>query len=258
MLAVDIPARQSFVIEIVGADRLVNAVGLQSVLIHSSRITGPALAGLLIAGGVEPCFLLNAPSFGAMIVALRSLDTARARSAEARGARAEGRPIRLRYVTRTPELAIPLGMMALVGTLGFNFQVLLPLLARFTFDGGAAAYSALVVAMGAGAVAGALVDRRPREDRRAAPGRRALGFGAFALLAAAAPTPDRRGARAGPAGRRQRHLRRRDQLDAPARRRAPHARPRDGSLLDRLPRLDADRRPDRRAALGRSAPARRS
>ena len=62
----------------------------------------------------------------------------------------------LRYVSRTPALAIPLGMMAVVGTLGFNFQVILPLLARFSFDGGAATYTALAVAMAIGSVVGAL------------------------------------------------------------------------------------------------------
>ncbi len=189
VLAVDMPARQSFVIEIVGADRLVNAVGLQSVLIHSSRIVGPALAGLLIAtGGIELCFLLNALSFGAMILALRSLDTGEL--APPKLAVREPGAVRsaFRYVTRTPELAIPLGMMALVGTLGFNFQVLLPLLARDSFDGGAAAYSGLAVAMGAGAVAGALMtSARRRIGDRLLVGA-ALGFGVFALLAAAAPT----------------------------------------------------------------------
>jgi MFS family permease len=189
VLAVDMPARQSFVIEIVGSDRVVNAVGLQSVLIHTSRITGPAMAGLLIAGGgIELCFLLNALSFGGMILALRSLDTGDL--APPKLATREPGAIRsaLKYVTRTPELAIPLGMMALVGTLGFNFQVLLPLFARDTFGGGATAYSALVVAMGAGAVAGALVTgARQRIGERLLVGS-ALGFGAFALLTAAAPT----------------------------------------------------------------------
>lgn len=189
VLAVDMPARQSFVIEIVGPDRVVNAVGLQSVLIHSSRIAGPAAAGLLIAfGGIELCFLLNALSFGAMIVALRSLDTTKLAppklAPRERGAVRSG----LRYVARTPELAIPLGMMALVGTLGFNFQVLLPLLARETFGGGATAYSALAVAMGTGAVAGALVtSARSRIGERLLLGA-ATSFGVFALLAAAAPS----------------------------------------------------------------------
>ena len=94
----------------------------------------------------------------------------------------------LRYVRRTPALAIPLAMMALVGTLGYNFQVILPLLARFSFDGGAAAYTTLAVAMAVGSVVGALA---AGAHGRVGPGLltgAALGFGAVALIAAAAPT----------------------------------------------------------------------
>ena len=189
ILAIDMPARQSFVIEIVGTDRLVNAVGLQSVLIHASRITGPALAGLIIAGGsIELCFALNALSFVAMIVALRSLDPDRL--APPRLATREPGAVRaaLHYVTGTPALAIPLAMMALVGTLAFNFQVLLPLLAGQTFAGDASSYSALVVAMGIGAVAGALVTgARGRVGENLLIGS-SLAFGLSALVASLAPT----------------------------------------------------------------------
>ena len=80
--AVDNPTRQSFVIEMVGADRVVNAVSLNSVLIHSARIVGPALAGILIAlVGVAPCFALNALSFGGMIFALWRMEPAQLNAA---------------------------------------------------------------------------------------------------------------------------------------------------------------------------------
>jgi hypothetical protein len=147
------------------------------------------MSGLLIAtGGIELCFLLNALSFGAMIVALRSLDTSQL--APPKLATRERGAVRsaLRYVTRTPELAIPLGMMALVGTLGFNFQVLLPLLARETFAGDATAYSLLAVAMGAGAIAGALVTSARRRIGEGLLVGAALAFGVFGILAALAPT----------------------------------------------------------------------
>jgi MFS family permease len=187
--AVDNPTRQSFAIEMVGADRVVNAVSLNSVLIHSARLVGPALAGLLIATvGVEPCFALNALSFTAMIVALWRMEPAMLqtppRVARERGAVRAG----LRYVLRTPELAVPLGLMALVGTLGLNFQVILPLLARFSFDGGATAYATLVSAMGVGSVVGALVTgAQGRTDGRLIAGA-ALAFGGLALLAALMPS----------------------------------------------------------------------
>ncbi len=186
--AVDNPTRQSFVIEMVGPDRVVNAVSLNSVIVQSARIVGPAIAGLLIAVlGVAPCFALNALTFAAMIVALRGMDPGQLRDAP-RAARERG-AIRagLRYVRATPELGVPLALMALVGTFGFNFQVVLPLLARFSFDGGAGTYAALVSAMGIGSVAGALVTgARGRTGPRLIAGA-ALAFGGAALLAAAAP-----------------------------------------------------------------------
>ena len=187
--AVDNPTRQSFAIEMVGPDRVVNAVSLNNALVHSARILGPAGAGILIATlGVGPCFLLNALSFGAMIVALRGMNPAELRPAPVASRGRGAVRASLGYVARTPALAIPLAMMAVVGTLGYNFQVILPLLARFSFDGGAATYTALAVAMGAGSVAG-----RSSAGARGRVGPRlliaaAFGFGVVALLAAAAPS----------------------------------------------------------------------
>src|SRR3712207_249149 len=73
--AVDNPARQAFAVEMVGADRVVNAVALNSVVIHAGRILGPASAGAVIAlFGIAPCFLVNAVTFAVMFVALRGMD----------------------------------------------------------------------------------------------------------------------------------------------------------------------------------------
>jgi MFS family permease len=187
--AIENPARNSFVIEMVGPDRVVNAVSLNSVLIHAARVIGPAIAGVLILlWGVEPCFLVNAASFGALVLALRSMDPRELHTPPPAPREPGAVRAALRYVRRTPALAIPLAMMAVVGTLGFNFHVLLPLLARFAFEGGPGAYTALAVAMGLGSVAGALVT-----GARARVGPRlvtvaALCFGAIALVASAAPT----------------------------------------------------------------------
>jgi MFS family permease len=186
--AVDYPARQAFVMEIVGADRVVNAVSLNSVLIHSARIVGPALAGILIATvGVEPCFAINAASFAVMIAALATMDSASLRPSETAPRESGAVRAGLRYVRATPQLWIPLGVMAIVGTLGFNFQAILPLLARFTFDGGASAYAALVTAMGLGAVVGALTNSARGTVTPALIVGAAVGFGGLALLAAGAP-----------------------------------------------------------------------
>ncbi|HEY5815411.1 MAG TPA: MFS transporter [Solirubrobacterales bacterium] len=186
--AVDNPTRQAFAIEMVGPERLVNAVSLNSVLIHASRLFGPALAAVIIAfAGVGPCFALNVLTFAAMVFALWRMDPAELR--EPPGAVRERGAVRagLRYVRRTPALAVPLALMALVGTFGLNFQVVLPLLARFSFEGDASAYASLVAAMGVGSVIGALLTgARGRADARLIAGA-ALAFGVLALLAAAMP-----------------------------------------------------------------------
>jgi MFS family permease len=187
--AVDNPTRQSFVYEMVGPDRVVNAVSLNSVIVQMARIVGPAVAGLLIAGfGVVPCFGLNALTFVAMIVALWGMDP-RGLHTEPVAPRAPG-AIRagVRYVARTPELAVPLALMGLVGTLGFNFQVVLPLLAKFSFDGGATTYAAMVSAMAVGSIVGALVNgAHGRTGPRLIAGG-ALAFGVVGVLSAAMPT----------------------------------------------------------------------
>ncbi len=187
--AIDNPTRQSFVIEMVGTDLVVNAVSLNSVIVHSARIFGPAIAGVLIATiGVAPCFLLNTLTFAAMIVALRAMDPARLESAEVADRESSGVLAAVRYVRSEPRLLIPMAMMSFIGMLAFNFHVLLPLLGRFTFAGGATAYTALAVAMAIGSVSGALVaGARGRVSEHLLVGS-AAGFGAFALLASAAPT----------------------------------------------------------------------
>ena len=257
--AVDYPTRQAFVMEMVGGDRVVNAVSLNSVLVHSARVIGPAFAGILIATvGVEPCFALNAASFAFMIWVLAGMDTEALRPAEV--AEREPGAVRagLRYVRGAPELWIPLGLMAIVGTLGYNFQSVLPLLARFTFDGGPSTYAVLVAAMGIGAIIGALVNGARGSVTPA------LLVGAATRLrdplAAGRGRSDARprGRRAGAARRRHRDARGEHQLLAAARLGAQHARPGDGALLDRLPRLDADRRPALGLALGGGRPAGRA
>jgi MFS family permease len=187
--AFDNPARQSFVIELVGPERVVNAVSLNSVIVQSARIIGPATAGAIIAlVGVGPCFALNALSFVAMFVALRGMDPRALRAAPpAERAKRELRAA-LRYVTGTPALWIPLGMMVLVGTLSFNFQVLMPLLASQTWHGTATTYALLTASMAIGSVIGALAaGARGRVSPRILVAS-ATAFGVAELLAAAAPS----------------------------------------------------------------------
>jgi len=128
------PARQSFVLEMVGPADLRNAVTLNSVLVNAARAVGPAVAGILIASvGTGVCFLVNAVSFVAVVYSLVSMNTAvlapTPPTQRRKGQLREG----LRYVRRTPALGVPLLMMALIGALAYEFQVVLPVLARDAF-----------------------------------------------------------------------------------------------------------------------------
>jgi MFS family permease len=189
VLAIDNPLRQSFVMELVGSDRVVNAVSLNSVIVHTGRIVGPAIAGAVIAlAGLSFCFALNAASFGAMLIAIGGMDR-RALLPPPRAERARGQVREaLREVASRPALFGPLLMMAVIGTLSFNFQVLLPLFAKFTWHGTASTYALLTAAMGVGSVCGALAaGARNRVTPRLLAGS-ALLFGIAELGAAAAPT----------------------------------------------------------------------
>lgn len=186
--AVDAPARQSFVVEMVGPEDLANAVGLNSVIVNASRMIGPAVAGVLIVTiGIGWTFLLNAVSFLAVLAALWAMRTAELhrvpRLASAKGQIRAG----LRYAWRTRELRLPLLMMAVIGTLAYNFTVILPLFADL-FSRGAGTYSALTTAMGIGALAGALVAaarHRPSYRQLVVV---AFVFGVLLLAVAVAPT----------------------------------------------------------------------
>jgi MFS family permease len=152
------PSRQSFMLEMVGPDHLRNAVSLNSVLVNVARIVGPAVAGILIATvGEGVCFLVNAASFVAVVASLMTMDLTALRPTEptprARGQLREG----LRYVRGTPELAIPLLMMAAVGCLTYEFQVTLPVMASRGLHVGASGFGFMTAAMGVGAVIGGLL-----------------------------------------------------------------------------------------------------
>ncbi len=183
------PARQSFILEMVGPEHLRNAVSLNSVLVNAARTVGPAVAGVLIATvGVGVCFLANAASFAVVVATLLTLDRSQLRPSEP-APREPGQLLEgLRYVRRTPELAVPLVMMALAGMLTYEFAVTLPVVDRQSLHGGAAAYGLMTAAMGIGAVLGGLVTAaRGRTGIRALTVA-ATAFGAAILLAAAAPT----------------------------------------------------------------------
>ncbi|MCW3015480.1 MAG: major facilitator superfamily 1 [Solirubrobacterales bacterium] len=187
--AIDNPTRQSFISEMVGPANVVNAVSLNSVLVQTARVAGPAAAALVIAvSGVAACFALNALTFGAMLLALARMDPAALhRSPPAARARGQIREA-LTVVRGSRDLWIPLAIMGVVSMLAYNFQTVLPLLARYTFGGTAATYALLMGAMSSGAIAGALFNgARGRTSPELISGS-AILFGGALGLAALAPT----------------------------------------------------------------------
>jgi len=186
--AFDFPARQAFVREMVGGDELANAVTLNSVTSNAARAVGPAVAGVLIATvGDGVCFLVNAASFVAVVGSLLMMDRSTLQPAtpttRAKGQLREG----LAYARRTPEIAVPLAMMGLVGMLAYEFSVSLPVLARTTFHGGSEAYGFMSAAMGIGAVIGGLATAARSRIGLRPMVISSVGFGAAILLTGLAP-----------------------------------------------------------------------
>jgi MFS family permease len=187
--AFESPARQSFMLELVGPGHLRNAVTLNSVLVNVARTAGPAVAGILIATvGIEVCFLLNSASFVAVIASLRTMDRSALNptrpAPRAPGQLREG----LRYVHATPALAVPLLMMAVVGCLTYEFQVSLPVMASRGLHAGPTGFGFMTATMGVGAVLGGLL---VAARGRTGPGPLVVAAGAFGVamtLATVAPS----------------------------------------------------------------------
>jgi MFS family permease len=153
----DVPARQSFITEMVGPEDYVNAQSLSSTVHNAGRLVGPAVAGLLIAFvSTGAAFAINAVSFVAVLISLFRMDSDRLHRPEPiprkRGQALEG----LRYVWGRADLRACLILVAVIALFGQNFRVALPLFARDVLGGGAETYGWLTSALGAGAVVGAL------------------------------------------------------------------------------------------------------
>ena len=186
--AVDNPARQTFVSEMVGPGLLANAVALNSASFHAGRMIGPGVAGLLIAAyGTGVAMLANAASFPLLIVALlvmRARELQPAPLARGRGQIREG----LAYVRGRPDLQVVMVLVFVLGTFGLNFQITTALMATRAFGKGPTEFGLLGSVMAIGSLSAALLSAR-----RARPRLRVLllalaGFTVASGLAALAPT----------------------------------------------------------------------
>ena len=181
-LVLDHPARQALTFQLVGRRELPNAVALNSSLFNGARVVGPALGGAVIAAsGPGVCFLLNAVSFLAVLVSLRLIRPAELVPLD----RGEERPTFVRgmreafaFLHRVPLAAVVLAVVLFVTTLSFNFNVLLPVLAKRTLEEGPAVFGVVTACFGAGALLGALASAA---ISRASPRLFLAGTGAFGL-----------------------------------------------------------------------------
>lgn len=184
----DNPARQAFVVEMVGPADLRNAVSLNSANFQSARLVGPAVAGVLItAVGSGWAFLLNGLSFIAPITGLLLMRTAELhkvdRAPRGKGQLREG----LRYVAGRPDLIWPIVLVGFIGTFGFNFPIWLTAYVNDVFHAGAGTYGLLNTLMAAGSLAGALLAARRGTSRLRVLVGAALLFGLLEITAALAP-----------------------------------------------------------------------
>ena len=185
----DNPARQTFVVEMVDKKKLQNAISLNTFEINVARIVGPAIAGaLIVSTGIGVCFIVNALSYIAVIIALYLMNEKELYRMplveRAKGQLMEG----FRYVRSSPVIRNVLIMMAIMGTFTYEFNVSLPLFAQFTFFGNAGTFAMLTSAMGVGSVIGGLLLASRRKTSYEILIYITFLFGFFTLMASLAPT----------------------------------------------------------------------
>ncbi|HEY8450471.1 MAG TPA: MFS transporter, partial [Bacillota bacterium] len=178
--ALDHPARQSFIYELVGRQAIASAVALNAALMNTSRIVGPAVGGLGITLiGFAGCFFVNALSFLGMIVALLLISGGqqqRRAPVERGGSLLRGLREGLAYARRTPAVLLVLIVLAFLGTFGYNFTTILPLIARYAVGTDPEGFGVLTGALGAGSLVAAVW-----MSARASPSQRQLLAGACAF-----------------------------------------------------------------------------
>ncbi len=161
--AIDTPIRQAFVVEMVGRDDLVNAVGINSTIFNAGRILGPAIAGVMItAVGTGWAFLANALSSVAVLAGLALMRQSELfPSPHLKRAPGQLREA-LHYVRGRGDLMLPMVLVFIVGTFGLNFQITTALMAKQVFHRGADGYGLLSTALAVGACIGAVIATRRR------------------------------------------------------------------------------------------------
>lgn len=187
--AFDQPSRRTIVTELVGDDDATNAVSLNSALVHIAKVLGPSIAGLLIVvAGIGWCFVLNAATSVAVLIALLRMNGAEmSRSVPMKRGKGQIRE-GFNYVWTDRQLRLPMAMIGVVGVLSFNWNVLLPLFATRDLNGTAATYALLMGSMSVGSISGALWLARQRTVDLRFLAISCIAFGSTSTLLAVVPT----------------------------------------------------------------------
>lgn len=184
----DNAGRQALTRQMVGTDMVTNAVSLNTAIGNTARAVGPAIGGLLVAGtGYTACFLINAVSYGAVVVSLRAMRVTELNSNTATPRRPGQVREGFRYVRGRPALWVPILILATVSTFGMNYQVVVPLLVSTGFGLGPGYYGLLMSALGIGSTVGALVAASWNYPTSRRVGSLAILFGVASLGIALAP-----------------------------------------------------------------------
>lgn len=192
--AIDAPARQAFVTEMIGRDKLANAVALNSAAFNLARMIGPSIAGGMIAllgsgvGATGWVILLNGASYLAVVVALKHMRTEELRPAprlvRGRGQLRDG----IAYVRSRPDILLVLGIVFCAGTFSFNYQMTTALMATKVYDKGAGEFGILGSIIAVGALAGALIAAHRGSSRQRLVIGAAIGFGTVTAVAGLMPS----------------------------------------------------------------------
>ncbi|MDN3359913.1 MFS transporter [Actinomadura sp. DC4] len=185
---VDNPTRQTFAVEMVGPGDLSNAIALNAAIFNTARIVGPAIAGVLIAAiGTGPVFMVNAASFGAVLVGLYMMRDdelyTRSRVPRAKGQLREG----LRFVRERRDLVMLLIIVFFVAAFGMNFQMTTALMSREVFHSGASSFGLASTMLAVGAVFGSLLSARRKRPRMRLTLIAAAAFGVLEIVSGVMP-----------------------------------------------------------------------
>jgi MFS family permease len=180
MIALETPVRHSFVFDMVGPAEAPNAISLSMAMVNTSRVLGPALAGLTIAVfDIAPCFFINALSFVAVVVSLLMVRPSELHPVPAqehkKGLLREG----WRYLVSTPELLATFVLCCMFFAFAWEFEIVFPLVAKYTFGSGAGVYGVMQSVIGVGAVVAATVNAGARP-----PGQRVVAYAVFVVAGA--------------------------------------------------------------------------